>query len=58
MKGRRAEQDKRIIHTAAKMAQAKAASPKGEENGLSVQRESVHKERKRKERDRNTEKKK
>ena len=47
MKERRARKDMRITHTAAMMKQPKAASPKGEENGLSIQRkaESDHAER-------------
>lgn len=40
------------------MEQTKAASPKGEKNGLSVQRESDYEERSRKEKDRDREKKK
>lgn len=43
--------DKRIINTVAMMEQSKAASPKGEINGLSVQRESNYEERGRKERE-------
>lgn len=37
---KRATKGKRIIHTAAIMEQARTVSPKGEENGLSVQAES------------------